>query len=250
MKKTFFLIFLATFLFSCKKVNYYNSKVTAKTIAIDSSLTTDDNITATIAPYKESMIAEINTVISYTPKDLTRYDGKLQSSLGNLMADLSYTRANPIFKKETGKNIDFAMFNYGGIRASVGKGNVTNEDAFELMPFENSLVVAELSGEKIIALINYFIDNNVAHPLSKNIQLTLATDNNYTLLINGEKFDKSKNYFVLTSDYLQTGGDKMNFFKEPVSLTIIDYKIRQAIIDEFKSLDTIKATTDNRIIIK
>ena len=39
----------------------------------------------------------------------------------------------------------------------------------------------------------------------------------------------------------------MNFFKNPISLFKTDYKMRHAIQDEFKSLDTLKAQIDNRI---
>ena len=115
------------------------------------------------------------------------------------------------------------------------------------MPFENSLVVVELSGEKIIALIDYFIKNKKAHPLSKNIKLRINKDDTYELSINSQKFDLAKKYFVLTSDYLQGGGDGMDFFKNPISLFKTDYKMRHAIIDEFKSQDTLRTALDNRI---
>ena len=59
-------------------------------------------------------------------------------------------------------------------------------------------------------------------------------------------FDETKNYFVLTSDYLQEGGDKMNFFKNPVSLHKTGYKIRTAIIDYFKKVDSIIPNLDKR----
>ena len=91
----------------------------------------------------------MNTVLSYTPHNLVRTDGELESSLGNLLADLCYEKGNPIFNSRTGKNIDFALFNYGGIRAGITQGNITTQNAFNLMPFENSLVVLELTSEKI-----------------------------------------------------------------------------------------------------
>lgn len=250
MKKTLFLILIIYSFLSCQKQNFFNSKITAKTIKIDSSLVLDSLITLKIKPYKDKMVTEINTIISYTPKNLTRTDGKLQSSLGNLLADLCYRRANPIFNKAEGKNIDFALFNYGGIRAGINRGNVTNKHAFELMPFENNLVIVELSGAKIQELISYFIAENIAHPLSEQVKLTLFQDNTYELLINKKKFDTTKNYFVLTSDYLQNGGDRMTFFKNPISICKTEYKLRHAIIDEFKSLDTLFAKTDQRIVIK
>jgi 2',3'-cyclic-nucleotide 2'-phosphodiesterase (5'-nucleotidase family) len=245
LKRIAFLFFFSFLIFSCKKEKYVVTKITANTIAIDSSLASDSDITKTIAPFKEKMIAGINTKISYTPKDIVRTDGDLESSLGNLIADLSYERANPIFNKETGKNIDFAMFNYGGIRAGIPKGNITNKHAFELMPFDNVFVVVELSGNQMEELINYLITNKTAHPLSKQVQLTI-TKKGYTFFIQGKKFDKKKDYYVLTTDYLQTGGDSMNFFKNPKNIYKTDYKMRDAIVDYFKSKDTIKTVLDHR----
>ena len=248
-KKITLRFLLSISLFSCTKERYIATKVTAKNIAIDTAAAAKQAINKIITPYKEQMIKEINTVISYTPKDLTRTDGVLESSLGNLLADMTFHRANPIFKKQTGKHIDFSLFNYGGIRAGIPAGTVTNKNAFELMPFENMLVVVELSGEKMDALIAYLIKNNTAHPLSKHIQLTV-TKKGYELRINNKMYDNSKSYFVLTSDYLQSGGDNMTFFKEPLQKISLDYKMRDAIIDYFKSVDTLKSNLDQRFIKK
>jgi 2',3'-cyclic-nucleotide 2'-phosphodiesterase (5'-nucleotidase family) len=244
-KNIILLFCFSMLLSSCKEETYVVTKITAKTIAIDTTIASVNSITQAIAPYKERMIKEINTVISYTPKDLVRTDRKLESSLGNLLADLSYEIGNPIFKDQTAKNIDFALFNYGGIRASIAKGEITNKHAFELMPFENMLVVVELSGQKMEALISYLIKSNTAHPLSKHVQLTI-TKNGYELFINNKKFDNTKSYFVLTSDYLQAGGDSMNFFKNPLQRISLEYKLRAAIVNYFKSKDTIKITLDKR----
>ena len=250
MKKALLLLSLFLLFVGCEKRSVSLVKTTADIITIDSTLREKDAFNNLIAPYKRKMIAQINAVISYAPKNINRYDGKMQSSLGNLLADLCYDRANVIFKEETGKEIDFSMFNYGGVRASISKGPVTNKNPFELMPFENHLVVVELSGKKIMDLVSYFIKNKSAHPLSKNIELIVNSDASYHLKINAKKFDSTKNYFVVTSDYLQSGGDNMDFFKNPISLFKTDYKMRDAIVDEFKSLDTLRTSLDNRVILQ
>lgn len=224
-------------------------QINSESIKIDSTLATDKSIEQTIAPFRASMENSINKVISYTKKDLVRTDGKLESSLGNLMADLAVKQGAPIFKTHTNKSIDFAMFNYGGIRAGIPAGAVTNKHAFELMPFENSLVVVELLPKKIEELVTYLIKNNKAHPLSKQIKLN-AKNEGYSLDINGKPFRKDRNYHVLTSDYLQNGGDKMDFFKNPVRLYKLNYKVRDAIIDYFKSTDTLQSKLDQRFIKK
>lgn len=245
MKKFIISFIIIIALFSCKSQLPQLVRIEGKQTNINEAIIADETFENAIKPYREKVEKEMTTVISFSPIDLYRTDGELESSLGNLMADLCYERANPVFNSRTGKNIDFAMFNYGGIRAGISKGNITNESAFNLMPFENSLVVVELTSEKIKELVNYLISENKAHPLSKQFNLVL-TDNGYNLKINNAPVDNLKTYFVLTSDYLQTGGDNMNFFKNPVNINKLDYKVRNAIIDYFKKTDTIKVSLDGR----
>ncbi|WP_459742009.1 5'-nucleotidase C-terminal domain-containing protein [Polaribacter sp. OB-PA-B3] len=242
------LICLFLLLTACKKTENNLTKITAKNIAIDSTIASSAKIDSIIAPYSRKMIGEMEKVLSYAPYNFTKKSENRQSNLGNLMADMCYEMANAIFKDKTGSEIDFSMFNNGGLRAIISKGNVTQEDAFNLMPFENELVVVQLSGAKIEELVTYFIDSKSAHPLSKEVALHIKKDA-YSLQIKGQNFDKNKTYNVLTSDYLQGGGDRMNFFKNPIQLTKIDYKVRDAIIHYFQQTDTIKATIDNRVTL-
>ncbi|PQJ78244.1 5'-nucleotidase C-terminal domain-containing protein [Polaribacter porphyrae] len=247
--KLYHFIFLFFVLVSCKKTNQNLIKITAKTTELDSSIVANEAFEKVISPYKEKLSSEMNAVLCYAPRNFVKNDGNLQSSLGNLMADLCYEIANPMFKEKTNATIDFAMFNSGGLRAPITKGNVITENAFKLMPFDNEFVVVELSGDKMEELISYFIRNKKAHPLSKNTSF-LIKENDYDLKINGKKFDKNKTYKVLTSDYLQSGGDRMNFFKNPLQLTKLNYKVRDAVIDYFKKVDTLKTTIDKRIIVE
>ena len=193
------------------------------------------------------MTEEISKTLTYAPNTLERTDGNLQSTLGNLIADLSYEKANELFEKNTGKKVDFSMSNYGGIRASITKGNVTVSNAFELMPFDNTLVVVELSYEKIKELFEYFMTRKKAHPLSKQVELRIK-NKTYDILINGKSINKNKTYFVATSNYLQKGGDAMNFFVNPLSLYDSNFLIRDAIMEYFKSRDTLISKLDNRVI--
>ncbi|OSY88063.1 UDP-sugar hydrolase [Tenacibaculum holothuriorum] len=249
MKKIFYAICLIFMVISCKKTDAKLTKIIAKTIEIDSTIQPSVALKTVISPYKEKLAAKMQKVLSYSSEELNKKDSVRQSLVGNLMADLSIEMVSPLFNKKTNETIDFVMFNYGGIRAIIPKGEVAVERAFKIMPFENELVVVELTGEKIKELISYFINNKKAHPLSKNVQLTIASGN-YDLKINNVPFDSKKTYRVLTSDYLQSGGDRMTFFKDPVKLTKLNYKFRDVIIDYFKEVDTLKSTIDNRIIVK
>jgi 2',3'-cyclic-nucleotide 2'-phosphodiesterase (5'-nucleotidase family) len=247
--KPFHILCFFLVLVSCKKVDRTLTKITAKTIAIDSSIKPSKEISMMITPYKEKLIGEMEKVLTYTPKDITKQSFAMQSSLGNLMADMCFEMSTPIFKEKTNATIDFALFNYGGLRALIPAGKVAKEQAFKLMPFENELVIVNLTGKKVVELVNFFIENKKPHPLSKNIALHIK-ENAFRLKINDKKFDINATYNVLTSDYLQGGGDNMNFFKNPEKITKLDYKVRAAIIHYFERVDTLKTTIDKRVIIE
>ncbi len=249
MKKTASFFFVLSLLFSCKEESKILTKITAKTSQVDTLTRQDSTIIKEFLPYKEKMIEEVNKVLSHAPKNLVRTDGKLQSSLGNLMADLNYDKVNELFQKETGKTVDFALFNYGGIRAGIWKGDVKTIHAFNLMPFDNTLVVVELTKEKVEELLEYFVVKNRAHPISKQAQI-IYDGNDVTMLINGKPIESKRTYFVATTNYLQKGGDNMDFFAAPESLYDSNFLMRDAIAEYFLSQDTLRASLDDRVVIK
>jgi len=252
MKKYIWILFLLFSLFSCKKEQVNLQRITATRIPVDETKELNKAISTVIAPYKETLEVEMNEVLAYAPTDYykSRNSDKAETSIGNFLADLCYSRGNPIFKKQAKKNIDFVLLNFGGIRAGIPKGAVTVRNAYEVMPFENSMVVVELSYEKLLELFSYLAKSSKAHPVSSQLQINFKGEEIQSVRIHGKPLNPKSNYFVLTSDYLQHGGDRMNFFKEPVGLYNLDYKIRNAILDKLKVIDTIQAVEDGRMIRK
>jgi 2',3'-cyclic-nucleotide 2'-phosphodiesterase (5'-nucleotidase family) len=234
---------------SCKSETKYGlTEIKSERITVDEAIKEDKEISRFIAPYKEHLNATLDSVLAYNPKLLSKNDGDLNSPLGNLMADIVMLQANPVFKKRTGKNIDMVLLNQGGIRAELPAGGVTSRSAYNLMPFENEIVVAELSGKKMKEMFRYLEKARTAHPVSG---IKIRANKKYKIYdarINGEKIQDNETYLVATSDYLLNGGDNMKFFKNPGNIFKTDYKIRNAIIDHFKKTDTIKAVSDDRYI--
>ena len=219
-------------------------------IEINSAIENDKEIETFIVPYKKNVDAQMDDVLSYSPVDYDKKNGVLNTAIGNMMADVTLKLSNPIYNTRTGNNIDFVLLNHGGIRSIISKGDITLRSAYNIMPFENSIVVCQLKGSDLKELIDYLILNKKAHPISG---ISIVLDENYSLLdvtINGEKIDQEKVYHVATSDYLLKGGDQMNFFEKSKKNITLDYKIRNILIDYFKAVDTVSFKIDNRFIIK
>ena len=218
-------------------------------IEINQQVLSDSTIVKYYQPFKKNLEESLmNTPISYSPETYKKNDGELNSTLSNMFADATYEMSNPVFNKMSGENIDIVLLNYGGIRSIISKGNISEKTAFELMPFENSIVVLELSGLSIIKMIDYLRKVKLQHPIS-GLQITLNNDYSVNeVKINGVSIENEKKYYVATTDYLLEGGDKMYFLAETTKTTDINYKMRDILIDYFKKYDTIKLKSDNRFI--
>lgn len=246
-----FVIFLTLFfIISCTKQPYYVSKIEGKRIPITEKQNQVPEIENFIKPYREHINKDLDSVLAYCPETLDKSSGEWQTTIGNLMADVTLQRGNLVFNAREKKNIDICLLNNGGIRSILPKGNVTSRTAFEIMPFENSLVVIVLKGEQILELVDYFIVTKKAHPLA-GMSFTIDKNNQpKNVLVQGKTVEKEAIYYVATNDYLSNGGDNMNFFKKGIQKFDLDYKLRNILIDYFKEVDTIPVAKDVRITVE
>ncbi|MGL2993771.1 5'-nucleotidase C-terminal domain-containing protein [Flavobacterium sp. TSSA_36] len=243
-----FVIFLTfSSIFSCAPKAYQLTKIEGKRVSVNNTLTSTEKIDVYLKPYRDNIDKDLNTVLAYSPETLDKSSGKWQTTIGNLMADACLERGNVILKARENKQIDICLLNHGGIRSILPKGEVTTRTAFQIMPFENSLVVITLKGETVMELITYFIKTKKPQPLSG---LTFTIDKNdqpKDIKIKGVAFDISKEYQVATNDYLASGGDDMSFFKKGIKTYDLDYKLRNVLIDYFKEIKTIPVLKEARI---
>jgi 5'-nucleotidase len=220
-------ILLVLILQSCSQD--YNIKTTDFQL-IEVSNEVDSNIIKIISPYKSQLDIEMNEVICYTKSELKK--GKPESKLGNFVCDLSMSITNG--------TADVCVFNNGGLRDIISKGDITIRDIYKVMPFENELVILDLNKNEFYDLLKYIIKRG-GEPIG-GLSIVEKKD---TIL---SSFNNDSIIRVLTTDYLANGGDKMKFFnnKEQKKVGI---KLRDAIIQFCKESDTLRIQLDNRITI-
>lgn len=243
-----FVIFLTLiFIISCSTKTHTVTKIEGKRIPITEKENNSIEIENFIKPYRDKINTDLDKILAYNPAILEKSKGEWQTNIGNFMSDVSLSKGNFVFNKRENKNIDICILNDGGIRSILPKGNVTARNAFEIMPFENSLVVIAMKGEQIQEIVAFLIKDKSPHPLSG---LTFTIDKNNqakNILIQGKPIDNSAIYYVATNDYLANGGGGMDFFKKGIKKYDLDYKLRNILIDHFTDVDTIKVKNDIRI---
>ena len=231
---------------ACRQQESHLSEIATSQIRIDSTLGEVDSLEAYIAPYREHVNEVLNAPLCYAPETLSKTDGTRNSSMGNLMADILLKQADKVLRMRENIPVDMAVMNHGGIRTAISKGAVSERTAYEVMPFENGLVVAAMKGQAVEDMVGFLIQAEVPHPIS-GMKISLDPEGTLkSLRIQGKPLDPGKLYYVATSDYLVGGGDGMTFFQQHEALYKTDYKIRNALVDYFKEVDTLRSGVDDR----
>jgi 2',3'-cyclic-nucleotide 2'-phosphodiesterase (5'-nucleotidase family) len=225
---------------NCATKPLHTTAIEATNIPLDPKFEENVEILNFIAPYKNNVDTDMGKVLTYSTVVYDKAIGKWQTNIGDLFATFIQELGNPIYESRTGNSIDMCLLNNGGLRAVIPQGEIRTRNAFEVMPFENSLYVAELKGETIYKMVDFLLYDKKPHPLH-DIQIIVdqATNKPKSIKIKGQEVQKDKIYHVATNDYLVNGGDYMSFFNDAVKKHDLDYKMRNMTIDYFNKVDTL-----------
>lgn len=243
------ILSLLAILFSCSTVEktqtyrYQNMEVTA----ISDSLS-DPEFMRILKPYKDEIKHVMAEKIAIS--DVPMKSGRPESALSNFATDLVLRVLTNYCRTEKLDFVpDLAIVNTGGLRASLPEGDITVEHIFQLMPFENQLVLVRITGKQLVELMHYIASRD-----GEGVSgITFGIRNNQAenIRVNGMMVDDEKRYWIATSDYVANGGDGMKVLTWADKRIDTGLLIREAIIDDLKEHTKqgkhINAKNDGRI---
>ena len=254
MRKT--LLFhgaLATLLLvSCAPKHYQLTGVERTRIIVDSRYDQNPDQAAAqfMAPYKkvnDSIMAPIMGRVAHN-----MHPERPESDLSNLLSDILVWAA-----KDYNEQPVLGIYNMGGIRADLIKGNVTYEDVLSIAPFENKIAFTTLSGESLLKLFRQ-IAHRGGEGVSKGTELVITKDGQLvSARLHGQEIDPQADYRVVTIHYILQGNDGMTAFtegKDNVSSEDASNNSRYLIMNYFKDKQSrgeeVDAQVEGRIKIQ
>jgi 2',3'-cyclic-nucleotide 2'-phosphodiesterase (5'-nucleotidase family) len=234
----FTLVLLLVFhILGCK--NIYTIHTSLSNIPISNESRADNKIDSITSIYRDKMSSQLQATIGFAPEALEK--GKPEGKLGNLLADFTYQFAKKTFPQHP---IYASLLNNGGIRTSIPQGKITVNDIYELMPFDNRLILVELNPSQWNRLLHY-LEEKEGQPIA-GFQLNLSNLSFHSSQI--QEFP----LWIATSDYLAQGGDGMTFLNENNKKIETPHLLRDIFINEIQVLTTtgkeITAKIEGRII--
>jgi 2',3'-cyclic-nucleotide 2'-phosphodiesterase (5'-nucleotidase family) len=176
-----------------------------------------------LKPYNDSVWSSMNSIVATADVPLEKKAAG--GSLGNFMADAYFTMA----KEKFGFPVDIAFMNYGGIRLTqLAAGPVTRGKIFELMPFDNLLIVQRMKGSQLKQLLDH-IASRGGWPVA-GMTMQMVDKKAVNIVIGGQPLDLNKTYITTNSDFVANGGDDC-FMLRSIPQENIGYLMRDALFD-------------------
>ncbi len=231
MRKFIFIICVGASLLACSS----HIVIEPSRVPITPQNETSEKTEEIIKPFRDSMTSIMSEIIAKADTNFVAQ--RPSSNLMNWVADA-------IFIQQT-QNVRLAtpaicLLNTGGIRSSLGKGDLTLGDFYKVMPFDNTIVWIELPIEALDDIAAY-VTKTGGEPIS-NCKVEKGK-----LKLNSMR-EGAKTCIVITSDYLANAGDKMDFLKKGKVINQTGKLMRDVLIDHAKQEGVLISNTEVRFI--
>ena len=214
--------------------------VKGTSIGINSTEPIDTFTANWIKPLSDSLNAQMNQIIGFTAEEFRpiRSKGRISESqqhkatLARLVSDYTLKGAQEFARTYQFPMPELAVLNHNGLRNAIDSGNITLGAVYEVMPFDNEVVLLVLSGTQMIELFNYIAQIG-GTPLSGG-ELYLDSQQFVSARINGNAFDSRRSYCIATVDFMQGGGDGFTMLKNPKRSIQTGKFLRDVIIEQIQ----------------
>lgn len=199
-----------------------------------------------VGPFIEAETAEaekgMDEVIGTAAVHLVR-SGGAQSRIGNLICEAMLERSGA----------NFSFLNLGGVRGEIAKGPITYRDVFNVMPFDNQLVLARVSGAFLKRIIEKRVENDRHGLIVAGVKVVFSKerpnfDRVTSLTIGGEPWDPEKEYTIATTDFLLQGNAGLTLLTtiEEDRITRFENSMRDEIVEYIRQNTPVSTELDDR----
>lgn len=213
------LLIAIFFALSCSS-SYKAEKIQYSNYRIGQHVVENSSLSPILKPYSDSVNRSMSIVIGYNEKELEKK--RQDNTLGFFMTDAYLEMA----RQKVNAKVDAAFMNSGGIRLpDLPAGAITRGKIYELMPFDNLMVLLKLTGRQL----QQYLDTLAATEgvIASGLTMQIVNKTAQQVMVAGKPLDLNADYILVHSDYVVMNS---NLLKN-IDRNTNGYLLRDAIID-------------------
>lgn len=219
------LLIAIFFAVSCTS-SYKAEKIQYSSYRIGQHTVENSSLTPIIKPYSDSVNKTMNTVIGYNEKQLEKK--RQENALGFFMTDAYLEMA----RQKVNPKVDAAFQNSGGIRLpELPAGAITQGKIYELMPFDNLMVLLKLKGHQLKQYLDTLANSEGV--IASGLTMQIVNKTAQQVMVAGQPLDLNADYIIANSDYVVMNSNLL----KSMDRTTNGYLLRDAIIDYVRLLN-------------
>lgn len=246
MKKHFYLLLFVSLIviqFNGSAQRYKAAELEYRQYTVSAGKIVDTAVLNFLKPYSDSLNKMLSTVIGFATASL--YSKQPEGTLGNFAADAMRYMA----EKKFNRKVDMAAINPGGLRSYLPKGEISVRNVYEIMPFDNLVVLQELKGTQLKSFLDHTA-NKGGWGLS-GVKMVIRNRQADSVYVGGKLLDPGATYVVANTDYVANGGDYTESLKG-IRVSSIGYLFRDALLEYIAMITKegrpITAQIENRVV--
>lgn len=219
----------------------------SEVLVVGENVPEDPFVRAVILALQRPIIQLRDQAVSSTTAPLER-SGQL---MGELVADAQLMAT-------AAQGVVVAFMNPGGIRSDIDSGTITYGEAISVQPFSNTLVVMDLTGAQIQAMLEQMAGRPEGRPY-----LRVSKGSSYSadfskpigsriskVVIAGAPLETEKIYRIVVNSFMAGGGDGLTVLKDStgrrVDTGLLDI---DAFVDFLKARNPLTPAVENRVTL-
>ncbi len=222
-KSAFYPSLIAIFFALSCNTSYKAENLHYSNYRIQQSFVESKLLTPIIKPYSDSINKLMNVVVGYNESQLEKK--RQQNTLGFFMTDAFLEMA----RRKVDAKVDAAFMNSGGIRLpDLPVGAVTQGKVYELMPFDNLMVLLKVKG----SLLKEYLDTLAVNDgiIESGMTMQIVNKIAQQVMVGGKPLDLNADYIIAHSDYVASNSNLLKGLHRNTN----GYLLRDAILDYIK----------------
>ena len=208
----------------------------------------DPQVQAIVDRYQATLDQALGGTIGQATTAIVRGASRaVESEMGNCVTDAMRTYLD---------GVDIAVTNAGGLRADIDAGPITLQEVYAVLPFNNTLVTMDLTGEQVRQVLEEGANSQYGTVQVSGLRWSYDAEAPFgdrvtsVTLPDGTPLDDSATYRVATNNFMATGGDQFTTLTTGANTVDTGINLVEAVVRYLAANSPVDPQVEGRLTVE